>query len=104
MDRLMAHGETVYTSHCATCHQADGAGLPPAFPGLAGSSVTTGPREGVLDIVLNGKDGTAMQAWSGMLPATDIAAVVTYIRNSFGNDQGDSLQPADVAQALGDDS
>lgn len=104
MDELLERGQGVYASQCATCHQADGNGLPPAFPALAGSPVATGTAEGVMDIVLNGKEGTAMQAWNGMLSATDIAAVITYIRNSFGNESGDVVQPKAVSATAGEKS
>ena len=95
---LMDHGETVYAAQCATCHQADGSGLAPAFPALAGSSVATGPVSEHINIVLNGKDGTAMQAWGRMLSASDIAATLTYTRNAFGNDTGDVVQPQTIAR------
>ncbi len=95
---LMAHGEAVYAQQCATCHQADGSGLAPAFPALAGSPVATGPIAEHIRIVLDGRDGTAMQAWSSMLTATDLAAALTYTRNAFGNDTGDVIQPQTIAR------
>ena len=97
-DELMTLGQDVYTTQCATCHQADGQGLAPAFPALAGSDVTVGPLRDHIDVVLNGREGTAMQAWSGMLSETDIAAALTYTRNAFGNDTGDVVQPQTVAR------
>ncbi|HSM68079.1 MAG TPA: cytochrome c [Xanthomonadales bacterium] len=100
----MERGQEVYGSHCATCHQADGSGLEPSFPALAGSPVATGPVAAAMEIVINGSEGTAMQAWGGMLSANDIAAVLTYLRNSFGNETGDLVQPADVTAFDGDDS
>jgi cytochrome c oxidase subunit 2 len=95
---LMDHGEAVYATQCATCHQADGRGLAPAFPALAGSDITTGPVDAHIDIVMNGRDGTAMQAWGGMLSESDIAAALTYTRNAFGNDTGDIVQPRTIAE------
>jgi len=100
-DELVTKGQEVFTSHCATCHQADGSGLPPAFPALAGSATVNGPLEPVLNVVLNGREGTAMQAWSGMLSESDIAAVITYIRNAFGNETGDEVQPSAVSDFEG---
>lgn len=100
-EELIAQGETVYASQCATCHQADGAGLPPAFPALAGSPVATGPMEGALDVIVNGREGTAMQAFSGLISDSDIAAVTTYIRNAFGNETGDGVQPSTVSEYEG---
>lgn len=92
---LIAQGEKVYSSICAACHQPNGKGNPPAFPPLAGSKVVNGPKEGHMDIVLNGKPGTAMQAFGKQLSDTDIAAVISYERNSFGNKAG-IVQPAEV--------
>ncbi|MGJ8663333.1 MAG: cytochrome c oxidase subunit II [Marinicella sp.] len=95
-ETLMAKGEEVYNSQCATCHQVSGAGMPPAFPALAGSELVTGPAADQIELVLNGKPGTAMQAFGNILSETDIAAAITYTRNSFGNTAGDSVQPAEV--------
>ncbi|MDT8388746.1 MAG: cytochrome c oxidase subunit II [Thiogranum sp.] len=98
-DELMARGENVYNTACAACHQVSGAGVPGAFPGLVGSPIATGPIEAHLDIVMNGKPGTAMAAFAGQLNDIDIAAVVTYERNAWGNDTGDLVQPSDVEAA-----
>ena len=99
MDELMAKGEVAYNKTCAACHQANGAGIPGVFPAIAGSAMATGDVAGHIDIVLNGKDGTAMQAFGEQLGTVDLAAVITYQRNAFGNDTGDMVQPADVAAA-----
>ena len=96
---LMSRGESVYGTHCAACHQANGQGVPNVFPALAGGAITTGDVGGHLDIVLNGKSGTAMAAFGAQLSDADIAAVITYERNAFGNDTGDVVQPADVRAA-----
>lgn len=93
---LMAEGEQIYSTFCASCHQANGQGVPPVFPALAGSPVATGAKEDHIDIVLNGVPGTAMQAFGNQLDAAQIAAVVHYERHSWGNDAGDTTQPADV--------
>lgn len=94
---LMTLGEEVYQVRCSACHQVDGAGMPPAFPTLIGSELVTGPAEGHIDNVLNGKPGTAMVAFGAMLSDEEIAAVVTYERNALGNNVGDVVMPADVA-------
>jgi cytochrome c oxidase subunit 2 len=103
MKDLVARGQGVYTANCAVCHQATGKGVPPAFPPLDGSKIATGAIEAHLDTVLNGvvKNGqpTAMVAWKNTLSPTDIAAVVTYERNSWGNHTGDAVQPAQVVAA-----
>lgn len=93
---LMARGEAVYAQACVACHQANGKGLPPAFPALDGSKVATGPKEGHLNIVLNGKPGSAMAAFGKQLSDSEIAAVVTYERNAWGNKVGDLVQPGEV--------
>jgi cytochrome c oxidase subunit II len=92
---LVTRGEKVYAANCVACHQANGRGTPPAFPPLAGGKITTGPKEGHVDIVLNGKPNTAMAAFGKQLSDTDIAAVVTYERSSWGNKSG-MVQPAEV--------
>lgn len=97
LEQLIAEGEQVYATTCAACHQATGAGLPGAFPSLIGSPVVTGPVSGHIDIVMHGKPGTAMQAFSGQLSPRKMAAVITYERNAWGNNSGEAVQPADVA-------
>ena len=97
-EELMSLGENVYATQCATCHQADGQGLAPGFPALAGSRVATGPLQDHIEVVLNGREGTAMQAWGEMLSEADIAAALTYTRNAFGNDTGDVVQPQAIAR------
>ncbi len=92
---LAARGEKVYAANCVACHQANGRGNPPAFPPLAGSKIATGAKNGHIDIVLNGKPNTAMQAFGKQLSDTEIAAVITYERSSWGNSAG-MVQPAEV--------
>jgi cytochrome c oxidase subunit 2 len=99
MDELMARGEKVYGTSCAACHQANGEGLPGAFPGLKGSALATGPKGAHIDIVMNGKVGTAMAAYAGQLNDIDLAAVITYERNAWGNNAGDLVQPSEVKAA-----
>jgi cytochrome c oxidase subunit 2 len=94
---LMQQGRSVYEGSCATCHQLDGKGLTPAFPALAGSDIATGPLDAHIDIVMNGRAGTAMSAWREKLSTTDIAAALTYTRNAFGNETGDIVQPVTIA-------
>jgi len=96
---LSARGEKVYAANCVACHQASGKGLPPAFPALDGSKIATGEKKAHIDIVLAGKPGTAMAAFGKQLSDTDIAAVVTYERNAWGNKTGDMVQPAEVKAA-----
>ncbi len=102
---LMQHGHEIYEKICISCHQPEGKGLPGAFPALAGSKIVNGPfldkdgrliKDGHLDRVMNGKPGTAMQAFKNTFSDIDIAAIVTYERNSFGNSMGDMVQPSQV--------
>jgi cytochrome c oxidase subunit 2 len=89
-------GEEVYNGKCAACHQATGVGLPPMFPALKGSKVVTAKDQlpAQIDIVNNGKN--AMPAWKGVLTPKELAAVITYTRNAWGNNTGDLVQPSDV--------
>jgi len=96
-DELVAHGEEVYGKNCAACHQANGEGMGDMFPALAGSELATkGPVEEHVATLLNGRPGTAMQAFGEQLNDADIAAVVTFTRNAWGNDTGDAVQPSQI--------
>ncbi|WP_413231500.1 cytochrome c oxidase subunit II [Microbulbifer aggregans] len=96
-DELYARGEKVYNSTCVACHQANGQGVPGAFPAIAGSKVATGPMDGHLSMVVNGSSkNPAMQAFGAQLSEVDIAAVITYQRSAFGNNMGDTVQPIDI--------
>ncbi len=90
-------GAKVYEANCQVCHQANGKGLPNAFPALDGSKIVNGPQGELIAQILNGKN--AMPAWKGVLSATQIAAVTSYIENSWGNATGKAVQPADVQAA-----
>jgi cytochrome c oxidase subunit 2 len=92
---LVARGEKVFNANCAACHQASGTGNAAAkIPALVGDAVVLGPAKAQIDIVLNGRNG--MPSWKH-LPDTDIAAAITYTRNSWGNKAGEGLvQPAAV--------
>ncbi|MHB1232798.1 MAG: cytochrome c oxidase subunit II [Burkholderiales bacterium] len=97
LDELKAHGEKVYMTHCAACHQPTGAGMPPTFPALTGSPVATGPKAAHIDIVMNGgKKNPAMPAWAKQLNDVDLASVITFERNALGNHTGDMVQPAEI--------
>ena len=98
-EELMVEGEEVYLRACASCHQVNGRGLPPAFPSLVGQGLAVGPIEDHIDIVLNGKPGSAMQSFSKQLNAAEITAVITYERKSWGN-QAESVQPKEIFEML----
>jgi cytochrome c oxidase subunit II len=95
MSELMVKGKDVYAKACAACHGVSGEGVGP-FPKLAGSKIATGKLADHLNIVINGKSGTAMQAFAAQMNDVDIAAVVAYERNAFGNNTGDVVQPSQV--------
>lgn len=96
-DELFARGEKVYNRTCAACHQPNGQGVPGTFPAIAGSKVATGPLDGHLDMVVHGSQkNPAMQAFGAQMSEVDLAAVITYQRNAFGNDMGDTVQPIDI--------
>jgi cytochrome c oxidase subunit 2 len=98
MGELMEKGQANFNTKCAACHQITGKGLPPAFPPLAGSKVATGPIQEHLNVVLNGRKGTAMVSWAA-LTDLELASIVTYERNAWGNDTGDLVQPRDIKAA-----
>lgn len=95
---LMATGEQVYNKACLACHQANGEGVPSIFPALKNSPVALGDAALHIDVVLNGAPGTAMQAFKDQLSAVELAAVITYERNAWGNKTGDIVTPAQIAE------
>jgi cytochrome c oxidase subunit 2 len=100
MDELMAHGEKVYNTACASCHMPTGDGIPNVFPALKGSKIAAGPVADHLNIVVHGsKKNPAMAAYGPQMNDLDLAAVITYERNAWGNNTGDVVQPADVKAA-----
>lgn len=95
MEKLMARGKEVYVQ-CFACHGMEGQGVPPTFPPLTGSEITTGPIADHIDIVMNGRANTTMLPFRDQLSDEDIAAVITYERNALGNSVGDMVLPADI--------
>jgi cytochrome c oxidase subunit 2 len=98
-EELMAKGAEVYARSCAACHGGQGEGMGSVFPALAGSAIATGDMAAHIDIVLKGKSGTAMQAFGVQLSEVDLAAVITYERNAWGNDTGDTVTPKMIIDA-----
>jgi len=96
LEESKARGAKVYAANCVACHQANGQGVKGAFPALDGSKVMNGPKDGLINVVLNGKPGTAMAAFGKQLSDTELAAVITHARNSWGNKTGEAIQPAEV--------
>ena len=95
-DELMVKGEQVYGRSCAGCHQANGEGITGVFPALKDSPIALGPAEGHIAILIDGVAGSAMQSFAEQLSEVEIAAVVHYERNAWGNDVGDIVQPINV--------
>ena len=93
-EELLAKGAEVYTTNCAVCHMAEGQGMEGLFPALDSSAIVNGPASEMIMQVLNGKN--MMPAWKDLLNDTDIGAVVTFARNSWGNTVKDVVQPSDV--------
>uniref|UniRef100_UPI0030C739F4 cytochrome c oxidase subunit II n=1 Tax=Vibrio sp. 10N TaxID=3058938 RepID=UPI0030C739F4 len=97
IEELLTTGEDIYASRCAVCHQANGQGLPGAFPAIAGAEVaTSGPINTHISKIVDGVAGTAMQSFANQLTDKEIAAVVTYQRNAWGNNTGDVVQASDI--------
>ncbi|NND00883.1 MAG: cytochrome c oxidase subunit II [Gammaproteobacteria bacterium] len=94
-DQLMTKGEEV-SARCVACHGAAGKGIPGVFPAIAGSPIATGPIDKHIDVVMFGVAGTAMVAFAGQLDDEEIASVITYQRNSHGNDTNDVVLPSDI--------
>jgi cytochrome c oxidase subunit 2 len=95
MDELKVRGEKVYASNCAACHMPNGKGAG-AFPALDGSKVVLGAKEGQYKILLQGKN--AMPKFT-QLNDVELAAVMTYTRNAWGNKTGELIQPKDFTTA-----
>jgi len=97
IDELVQRGAKVYAANCVACHQANGQGVPGAFPALAGSANVNGPMQEQVQVVMNGRRG--MPSFK-QLSDTELAAVITYTRNSWGNQaQENIIQPAQVQAA-----
>ena len=107
LNLLITEGKSIYVSQCSVCHQINGTGKPPLFPALQGSKVSIGALERHIDIVLNGKPQTAMPAFRDQLTNEQIAAVITYERNAWGNNNqlkygfqaGGTVHPEEIARA-----
>ena len=94
---LKQKGKKVYRANCVACHQKKGEGIPDAFPAITGSAIATGDINNHINMVMNGKTGTAMAGFKDQLTDVELAAVITYQRNSLGNKMRDAVQPAQIA-------
>ncbi|MAZ44271.1 MAG: cytochrome c oxidase subunit II [Legionellales bacterium] len=99
MEALMEKGEEIYNRACVACHQKDGTGMAGIFPALKGSPIALNDMEMHIRILLRGVPGTAMQSFANQLDDAEIAAVITYERNAWGNDTGELVQPSEIRAA-----
>ena len=119
LEALKLQGEKVFANRCAMCHQANGLGIPGIFPPMVAGApftadakviaplaergfwidgkITLGSKEQHLNIVMHGIPGTIMQPIGQQLSDLEVAAVISYERNHWGNQTGDVIQPAEVA-------
>ena len=97
---LVAHGEQVFNANCAACHQPNGTGNAAiGAPALVADKVVLGPAQHQIDVVLNGQNNGKMPPWR-QLSDVDIASVISYTRNSWGNKaQENVVQPSEVKTA-----
>jgi cytochrome c oxidase subunit II len=98
LPELVAKGEQVYAANCAACHQANGKGMGPIKPVDGSPVVLDADKSKQIAVLLNGQNNGAMPAWK-QLSDTDIAAVITYTKNSWSNATGQIVQPADIVAA-----
>ena len=98
---LTERGEGVYQKNCVACHQMNGEGLPPIFPALAGSDIVTFDKDRNVEILMEGVQGAAMQSFANQLSEVDMAAVITYTRQAWGNAEngdGEYVVPSDIVE------
>ncbi len=97
LEELVARGEKVYNANCAACHRPDGKGVGPIKP-LDGSAIVLNDPAAQIKILLNGAANGAMPAWK-TLSDTELAAVMTYTKNSWSNKSGKLVQPSEFVAA-----
>ncbi|MCE4554922.1 cytochrome c oxidase subunit II [Roseateles cellulosilyticus] len=95
---LIARGEKVYTANCAACHKADGAGAGPVKALDHSPVVLSDNHLDQVQVLLNGRMDKGMPSWK-QLSDTEIAAVITYTKNSWSNKTGQLVQPAEIVAA-----
>jgi cytochrome c oxidase subunit 2 len=98
LEDLLARGEKVYNANCAVCHRPDGKGAGPIKPLDGAAVVLDADKLKQIAVLLNGQNNGAMPSWKG-LSDTEIAAVITYTKNNWGNKTGQLVQPAEVVAA-----
>ena len=101
LTELSERGEGVYQKNCVACHQMNGEGLPPIFPALAGSDIVMFDKDRNVEILMEGVQGAAMQSFANQLSEVDMAAVITYTRQAWGNAEngdGEYVVPSDIVE------
>ena len=101
LTELTERGEGVYQKNCVACHQMNGEGLPPIFPALAGSDIVMFDKDKNVEILMEGVQGAAMQSFANQLSEVDMAAVITYTRQAWGNAEngdGEYVVPSDIVE------
>jgi cytochrome c6 len=89
-----------FSDNCSACHQEDGKGIAGAFPALAGDKFVVGPATGPIGVVLNGRAG--MPTFKADLTDGQIAAALTHVRSSWGNNAPAVTPDQVMAQRTGD--
>ena len=89
------NGAAMFSENCAACHQAQGEGVPGAFPALAGNKLVQGDPKDAAWIVTHGRGG--MPNFAEDLNDAQVASILTFLRSSFGNKAG----PVDEATVKG---
>lgn len=89
------NGPLLYTLHCATCHQKDAMGVQDALPPLATSDIVKGDLSGLVDLIVKGKEGTAMRPYGVMLNEDQLVAIIEYLQVTYSDkqDQHEKIQP-----------
>ena len=101
LSELMLKGEEVYAKNCVACHQTNGMGIQGIFPKLAGSEIVLNNKSRNVEILMEGVQGAAMQSFANQLSEIDIAAVITYTRQAWGNDSdgdGKIVVPKEIVE------
>jgi cytochrome c oxidase subunit 2 len=100
VEELVARGESLYAVNCVACHQTNGQGISGIFPALAGSDIVLNNKERNIEILMEGVQGAAMNSFS-YLSEVELAAVITYTRQSWGNENngdGEIVIPKDIVE------
>jgi len=104
---LMEQGEEIYNTRCAACHQINGAGIPGFYPALAGSDLVLNDKPKHIEILMEGVRGSQMQSFAEQLNEVEMASVITFTRQAWGNDRagdGEIVIPKDIVEYKQKDS